>query len=340
MADKIGQLVKVSRQFRAQVLAADKAASARLIGAWQQTSKALNAELAHILDLVAERTAAGTDVANLVYREARVTAFLDHTQEQIDRLSANALPKLETAQATTARLGADMAKAQLRIMGEVYRPHVSAVEQMVGNISEGSPLRELFAPLGTTTTKGVEKALVTGVSTGLNPKVVGKLINDELGLGLSRSLTIARTEMLRAYRGATVQSYRDSGVVSGYEWVSARDETTCEVCWAADGEQFDTYEDIDGHPNCRCTLVPIIPTYDELLGTTGLVDSAPNIPDKTAAFDALSEAEQLRIMGPGKLAAYNDGVPWSDFWQKTESAYGTSISTVPLKDITAASRAS
>ena len=76
----------------------------------------------------------------------------------------------------------------------------------------------------------------------------------------SRAEKIARTETLRAANFATLESYRQSNVVEGKEWVTALDERTCPYCApmngkiVALGEQFETGLDlVDSppvHPNC------------------------------------------------------------------------------------------
>lgn len=110
-----------------------------------------------------------------------------------------------------------------------------------------------------------------------------------------RARRIARTEVIRASNYSANQAYIQSGVITGKEWLCAAQERTCPYCSKLNGkvvkleENFfnlgDTYtvltEDEEGnnitksmllnyedvgapplHPNCRCTLVPIVnPKY-------------------------------------------------------------------------------
>ena len=98
-----------------------------------------------------------------------------------------------------------------------------------------------------------------------------------------RANRIARTETARAANFATTESYRQSGVVKGKEWLTAFDELTCEWCVPMNGkvvsiednffDKGDTYlgnadealvldyGDVKFpplHPNCRCTLIPVL----------------------------------------------------------------------------------
>ncbi len=102
-----------------------------------------------------------------------------------------------------------------------------------------------------------------------------------------RATRIARSEVLRATNFATNEAYVQSGVVEKKEWLTAHDERVCPWCGPMDGktigvkevffEEGDTIkgknengktvtmtvgvDDVDFpplHPNCRCTLIPIV----------------------------------------------------------------------------------
>lgn len=96
---------------------------------------------------------------------------------------------------------------------------------------------------------------------------------------ISRSINIARTETIRAWTYATQKAWEDSEVVTQKEWFTANDERVCPNCWPMQGKVVDlskdffkkgqtapgglklTYENIKGaplHPQCRCTLLPVI----------------------------------------------------------------------------------
>lgn len=99
----------------------------------------------------------------------------------------------------------------------------------------------------------------------------------------SRAERIARSEVIRASNFAANEAYDQSGVVEKLEWLVTDDDRTCPFCAPLDGKTvglgksfFDKgdkitaengsvldldYENIDFpplHPNCRCTIVPVI----------------------------------------------------------------------------------
>jgi hypothetical protein len=105
-----------------------------------------------------------------------------------------------------------------------------------------------------------------------------------------RALRIARTETIRASNYGAETAYIKSGVVEYKEWLTAHDERLCEFCSYFNGRTYPVggliwpkgeplevitgeegeltshimkmdYEDIKApplHPNCRCTLVPVV----------------------------------------------------------------------------------
>jgi SPP1 gp7 family putative phage head morphogenesis protein len=107
-----------------------------------------------------------------------------------------------------------------------------------------------------------------------------------------RATRIARSEVLRATNFATEQAYKQSKVVEKKEWLTAKDERTCPWCMPLDGKQLSLndnfYDEGDTavgtndkgknvylnisvadvgypplHPNCRCTLIPIVVSDDK-----------------------------------------------------------------------------
>ncbi len=75
---------------------------------------------------------------------------------------------------------------------------------------------------------------------------------------------IARTEVIDASNSADLEAYKQSGVIEKKEWLA--DPDACEICLglAAEGtkelnEEFGgEYEYPPAHPNCRCTILPVV----------------------------------------------------------------------------------
>jgi SPP1 gp7 family putative phage head morphogenesis protein len=131
----------------------------------------------------------------------------------------------------------------------------------------------------------VRETLLQGLRDGINPKAMARELTNEIeSVQRSRIETLARTETISAYTQSTIDRYREAGVdaVSQSEFADADDARVCPICAALDGRitpmtaideatfEFEPSEkepdSLAGeyavrpptHPNCRCTLLPVI----------------------------------------------------------------------------------
>lgn len=106
---------------------------------------------------------------------------------------------------------------------------------------------------------GLKRTLRTAWDNGYTMPEITKAVQEVTGLAKSKAVTIARTETLRAGNTATLERYARAGVQK-VEWLSAQDDRMCEECESLHGTVYDIGEepDLPVHPNCRCTVVPII----------------------------------------------------------------------------------
>jgi len=132
-----------------------------------------------------------------------------------------------------------------------------------------------------TTNSLIRGRLSEGIANGESNEKLAKRISDlfdEAEQG--RAMSIARTETARYSEQATLDVYKESGVVDGKEWVVNPD--ACEFCQEMDGKTVsleegfagkgDDLEGVDGgeitnswdtldtpplHPQCRCLIAPI-----------------------------------------------------------------------------------
>lgn len=112
------------------------------------------------------------------------------------------------------------------------------------------------------------RLLARKIVSAINGKDLGTLgITDRLGRFMPasrRAEILARTEIIRAHHVATIQEYRNWGVlgitVKG-EWRTAGDDRVCTECEKLEGKIF-TLDEIEGliplHPQCRCIALPYI----------------------------------------------------------------------------------
>ena len=131
--------------------------------------------------------------------------------------------------------------------------------------------------------KRLRNGLAAGMAEGEGINELRKRVDGVFeGLSKYQASLIARTETIWAWNEGAVQGYIQSGVVEKKQWLSSNDPRSCDYCLSMDGkivgvaeDYFDkgdsltvagstlsfTYNDIGHppiHPQCRCTIVPIL----------------------------------------------------------------------------------
>ena len=123
---------------------------------------------------------------------------------------------------------------------------------------------ELTGQINATTGRMVSQAVSRWIDNG---ETLDELIGDLApAFGQSRAELIASTEVTRAFAEGNRIAYRESGVVTEWEWRTAADERVCPICGPLagkrrklNGEPFSVGIDAPpAHPRCRCWVVPVI----------------------------------------------------------------------------------
>jgi SPP1 gp7 family putative phage head morphogenesis protein len=107
--------------------------------------------------------------------------------------------------------------------------------------------------------KRLSRSLVDGFEKGETMNLLIRRVREETDFGRNRSITIARTETMRAVNSAAKERYEQTGV-ERVEWLAAWDDRTCDECESKHGQIYDIGDapDLPQHPNCRCCLSPVI----------------------------------------------------------------------------------
>jgi HK97 family phage portal protein len=135
-----------------------------------------------------------------------------------------------------------------------------------------------------TVIKQLREKLAAGIDEGEGVYDLRKRVESVFeGLSAYGSERIARTETIWAWNEGAKQGYKQSGFVEKLQWLSSGDARSCDWCLDLDGtiigidDSFfgkgDSYELEDGraldfnyeeighpplHPQCRCTIVPVL----------------------------------------------------------------------------------
>ena len=112
------------------------------------------------------------------------------------------------------------------------------------------------------TSKQIREAIAEGLTAGEDLRGVRKRVQELSAFGRARSEVIARTEVTRAQNFASIQAWKESGLVEKKVWWTALDERVEEECASRHGEEYDLEENVDKgnsygpvdgpplHPNC------------------------------------------------------------------------------------------
>ncbi len=124
----------------------------------------------------------------------------------------------------------------------------------------------------------ISRVLAQGMADGLAPATLARQLNAVIGSGLGltdtlgrfipaqrRARILARTEIIRAHSEATLQEFRNWGVVGvtvEVEFATAGDNRVCQQCANLEGSVF-TIAQASGiipvHAQCRCAWIPVPP---------------------------------------------------------------------------------
>lgn len=284
----------------------------------------------------------------LIARSERAQAALLAATDQIVQLTEFAdvtvIDGVGRIVSTTADAQLDLIASQAparnaaEIAARFNRLDELALSRMVDRTRQQITARSY--PLAQQGREAMYRALIRGVALGSNPKVAAaemvRRAENAFNGGLTRALVIARTEMLDAHREAARGTrVANAGVTRGWVWMSALDARTCPSCWSKHGSEHDVAEGgPDDHQQGRCTAVPLLKTWRDL--GFDVDEPASVMPDAQAAFGDLSAADQLAVMGKGRLAALDAGVPWGDLaTQRSTPGWRDSWAPTPVRDLLA-----
>lgn len=181
----------------------------------------------------------------------------------------------------------------------------------------------------------VRRELIRGVVVGSNPRTTARRIlartEGAFNGGLTRALTISRTETVDAHRRAAgIAHEQHDDVLLGWEWLAHLTPTTCRSCWAMHGRLFPLSEPGPyDHQQGRCTRCPKTKPWSDL--GFDIDEPADLLPDADADFDALTADQQRAILGRDGYDAWVAGEFPRDEWAKRREGDGWRDSYVPAK---------
>jgi len=333
------------QDFQQRLLRDERRAAAQMVRVYAESWKRIRKKLERLQTEYERAQSQGQDVGlGWLYQQQRLSSMQALVAKELAHFAKYAEGSVSAQQArviaeslqfsrdmTILSLGAEY-DGQGRFA--VKTLHKGAIEALIGATQQGSALDRLFRQIREDGAKAAEDALVQGIVLGYNPRKIAPLIRDALGVQLNRALTISRTEVMRAQRIATAESYKaNADVIKGWRWQAALTGNTCPVCLSLHGSEHPITETMSSHPACRCTSTAIVKSWEELgaeygVDFSGVEKAGPSFADVAkkygitpeqqrtyanrklsgeAYFRSLSAEEQRAILGPSKWLAWKDG---------------------------------
>jgi SPP1 gp7 family putative phage head morphogenesis protein len=328
------KVVSRLREHKLQLAVHDTVTMTEMAEKWLVMEQQLQGNIATLAMRMAELREEGQIISqSMLFQNQRYHRLLQQVRSEMAQYSKWAEENIANRQKLLGKLGVDHAAEAIQLsisefggsVGAYFdKLPVSAIEKLVGIAGDGGPIGKLLRESFPNVADQLTRALLEGTMLGRNPRDVAKDMAHAAGGELNRMMTIARTEQLRAYRAAAQDQYVTSGLVESYRRLAAKNERTCSMCIALDGEEYPTDELMSVHPNDRCTMVPNVagmPRHQWETGSEWLAKQDPEI--------------QKKILGPGRYDKWKAGeITLADTVVKVDHpVWGPTITQVPLKDL-------
>jgi SPP1 gp7 family putative phage head morphogenesis protein len=115
-----------------------------------------------------------------------------------------------------------------------------------------------------TTRDGIASLIETAFSEGLSPRLLSEEIVSSYAFSEARADMIARTELALASVTGALDTWKESGVVTGKQWILGSEHDVPDECDDNDGvvvgldEAFPSGDDgPPAHPNCVCDILSV-----------------------------------------------------------------------------------
>lgn len=334
-----------SERHKAALLRNERAAASDMVrvygGIWRRVKPQLDA----LLKSIDEAERRGEEVKpSDVARSERLRQLLAQVEQEVGQYAQYADASIRRQQSAVIEAAAqnaeDLTRAALgdapddeaRLALRWNRLPREAMVELVGQLHNGAPLDILLGELGPEASQRVKDALLEGLAMGRNPRVIARDVRRSMGMPLTRSLRISRTEVLRAHRLSTLASYQaNSDIIRGWRWSASHSSRTCLACLAMDGKVFPLDKPPPMHVQCRCSCIPVTVSWRDL----GVDAPEPDLGETGAEWFASQPASvQREMMGDEAYKAYKAGrVTLDDFVGVRKSRrWGESVGEVTLKD--------
>lgn len=262
-----GEIYQSAVRFKDALISRDDTASEAIVRAYARSFRKMEANIRQLTDRIERARAAGEYVSpSWAFQIDRYQTLQRQIAEEIGRIAGqvesaiirNQSAAIRDAVANTGKL-VDMGAENAQLTVSFSQLPKAATESIVGFLADGSPLNTLLGKLPGLAGQAVANALTEAITNGYGATRTARMMRDALGGNMTRALTIARTETIRAYREATTRTFNQNrDILQGWVWVASFSRRTCASCLALAGSVHSLDERMESHPRCRCTQAPLL----------------------------------------------------------------------------------
>ena len=264
---------------------------ARLGRAYHQAARELEGEVQRILgtyakrfDLTPEEAAAALrepvdeESRAYGYRVSRAEALEKAIRERLNGLGARLERETAAQREWTASKSYQSARKMMRDMtGGVVSQAVPDLQGLLRAMDTAWSGRNYSARIWRNTdhlAQMLEDEIEAAFLSGKSVRRMANVIMDRFGVGYRAAECLMRTETSYVQNKTAAKSYEDAGCTE-YEVLTAQDRRTCRRCAAQNGRRYLFTEMQAGenappfHPNCRCTILPVVGEEERLAKKAG-----------------------------------------------------------------------
>lgn len=339
-----GAIYEQAALFATALEAQQEGASSRMLDAWAAAYHRARIEYDTLLAKVEAAKAAGQPMSPAwLYQRDRLKNAISTTKVEIAKYAEHASAETKAAQWSAIQAAVKHAAklGQTAMVGAGLHGGFDSLDEahlrhLVGFLEDGSPLAELFSGLADETAAQITDALTVGLAHGKGNAWMARRVDEALDMPRWRAETIMRTESQRVYRATADATYQaNAEVLSSWVWTAKLDSRTCPCCIVMDGTEHPIGTRLDGHPRCRCAMVPRTKSWADL-GIGDVPDTRPPVRSGKAWLEGQPDDVQRELLGRAKFNAWKSGqISLDDVVARTESPkWGTMRRERSLREIT------
>lgn len=341
------EALNLQAELDAQLARVTDAQTRHLTAAWVLAWTEVSGDLRDTLeDLAAGAAAGGRLTTAVLLRSIRLRQALRHIATRLEELAREAGV---TITSDLPGVVADAAVAQRGILG-AQLPDLAGEDVLDGSASVRAldeivqrctqQITSRMRPLSDAAYDAVRRELIRGVAVGSNPRQTAarmlRRAEGEFFGGLTRALTISRTETLDAHRAAaTAEQAEHAEILAGWVWLCHLSPRTCPSCLVKHGTLHPLSEPgPHDHPQGRCSRMPKVKSWADL-GFDDVEEPDDQVVDARAWFESLPYADQVAILGRRRLDLLDAGeIAWEDLTTlRTTRGWRDSWVMTPIRDL-------